>query len=46
MSQGHSEKAHAAMVQTDGSNFVYCATIYYTYMQIYKRNDTEYAPGR
>lgn len=30
MSQGHSEKAHAAMVQTDGSNLVYCATIMYT----------------
>ena len=30
MSQGHSEKAHAAMVQTDGSNLVYCSTIMYT----------------
>ena len=31
MSQGLSEKAHAATGLTDGSNLVYCATIYYTY---------------
>ena len=33
MSQGLSEKAHAATGLTDGSNLVYCATIYYTYKQ-------------
>ena len=33
MSQGLSEKAHAATGQTDGSNLVYCPTITYTYKQ-------------
>ena len=33
MSQGHSEKAHAATGLTDGSNLVYCPTITYTYKQ-------------
>lgn len=33
MSQGLSEKAHAATGMTSGSNLVYCATIYYTYKQ-------------
>ena len=33
MSQGLSEKAHAATGQTDGSNLVYCVTYMYTYKQ-------------
>lgn len=43
MSQGHSEKAHAATVQTDGSNLVYCATIMYTC--IYKGGKPKECPA-